>query len=414
MNFISSCQQQRKNRHRNNNQKRTSATSANLNIKISTKPKMAVYSIDLKNDAEYLDHHDEQEAQIQAQKLATRQTLFRTTQDGEWENPFSVSNKEGWVRQTRVEEDVSPSYPMDLSFHFGANGFENPFLTPNRVEWVREAEIEDEISPSNNLIEEEESLHDFFASWDRDFVDPESYFSDDSDTDVEYVTSVHVSVDELDSLYSELSAPNTWILGDDEEFATESGTSIAESDEFMSPIGNPFADDSYPFKTINELESVVSELESLINDQISANAFLDMDVDALITDVQHLNWQLVDNDALRGAGHFNLRPHSFRSSCGCYHCIQNRFGLDQDEFHDSKFCPCANCFIVREKGKNADRVRAEEKADKAWAAKLLPRLQPKAATRKAEDDRMLDEEEDEENIVSMFDLVRRGLRTLSK
>lgn len=131
-----------------------------------------------------------------------------------------------------------------------------------------------------------------------------------------------------------------------------------------------------------------------------------MNVDALVHDVQSSNWQLVDHDFLRGACFFDLRPHPLNVDCGCYHCSRITLYLDQDEHHDSKFCPCTSCFIIRERVKRAEK-RAEAKANQDWADKLLRVLEPKIATLQAECERILKKEKGE----GMFDLIKHGLRS---
>lgn len=83
-------------------------------------------------------------------------------------------------------------------------------------------------------------------------------------------------------------------MGDDEEFLSQPGLWIVDDDEDPVPsIESPFADESYSDPVIHGLDNVMSELESLINDQIINDPFRDLDVDALVIGFESLDWLLV-------------------------------------------------------------------------------------------------------------------------
>lgn len=184
------------------------------------------------------------ETRIAKRLYRVQMALFRTNQDGEFENPFLISNKEGWVRKADVFDEVSPEQmPAELFFQVGDDGkFRNPFLNSNGAERRRQLQIEENGSPCASVVMQGKSQgqYDYFSGLDRDHVEQphaESYFSDGSEVD-EYEPGIHVVDEELVSLYSELSQPGSWIFGGDyDEFMSQPGAwVIGNDDEFTSPI----------------------------------------------------------------------------------------------------------------------------------------------------------------------------------
>ncbi|KAE8443642.1 hypothetical protein EG329_001500 [Mollisiaceae sp. DMI_Dod_QoI] len=175
----------------------------------------------------------------------------------------------------------------------------------------------------------------------------------------------------------------------------------------------------------NPFLSSASEQSGLLDEDVSPGtttlcSAIDMDVDALVADYQTTEHQFVDNDHLRGETSFNFDPHFFRPSCGCYHCKRYRYGLDKDEPHNVKYCPCRACFDVRKKVEVAERERDDN--CKSRAMKKVKTKRKLAVEVGDMDSDMRDELEDEENVVDagakafsnrIFDMITRGLRSPS-
>lgn len=229
------------------------------------------------------------------------------------------------------------------------------------------------------------------------------------------LTSKYDAEVELSHLYSELLPFGSWTVGDDEEFLSRLNDLVFSEDEDpMLPVEDLVVDKSRPNSIIHELDTLMSELQTLMDEQGAAmDSIPDLDVDALIVDTENSYRQFVDNDPLRGSCGFDLRPHPFRPDCWCYHCSRYRSGFDEDELHDSSFCPCVECSIVREKAKGADTVRAGKKAEEARRTELKPRKRT-TETLEGEIDQMLDDDEDKEIIGAIFDFVKGGLRSQSE
>ncbi|KAF8861243.1 hypothetical protein BDZ45DRAFT_672027 [Acephala macrosclerotiorum] len=151
--------------------------------------------------------------------------------------------------------------------------------------------------------------------------------------------------------------PASYFSDDD----AESEYSDDDSSELMSPIENPFDDNRFPLLSI-------SSLENLVNNQIFANdildTFADMEVQRLVNDTKNTEHVLVDNDHLRGEPLvFDLRLHEWKSSCFCTHCEGFSNGLDYNEPHDSKYCPCPVCFMTRQNARWAEEDRLDREAE---------------------------------------------------